>query len=420
MNEERSNREITERGTLLDRNFLKYNSSAALANFVQPIFTLFLTLLAHEMHASILEVGLVGGASSGVYAFMPFIMGRFSDRGEARRFLIIVALALLGCVSVLYYFAQNPVDLIVLRIFEGMGWAAFWPSIDSAISHDTKVDPKRALAAFNLSWSSTSALGPFIGSFVVVAFSLRQVFIFNSLFLIVALGLNLIPRSTSDRILERSGVKQPHNSAAENVGKVDDVSGPSFTPLRISPLFYILSLAVSTLASNTMQTFLSSYASSQGIPIITIGAISLTYGAMRFLGYLLTTNERIRHYLLGPKTRIRNVFLLIVTVAFSPLLMLVHNESGAMYFLSFGLTGLSYAFVYFIVMIAFLAETSKEKMGAGAGIFENSIGLGAFAGPVIAGVVAGNSLTVPFAVPSASALVMLPILFFLRKSAKKR
>ena len=176
------------KASLLEVNFLKNNFTAALANFVQPIFTTFLTLLAALLHANVFEIGLIGGGASIVYTFMPFVMGRFSDRGQARRFFIVLALVLLTTVAILYSMAANPIDLIALRVVEGLGWATFWPSIDSAVTHETNVDPKRALAIFNLSWSSAASLGPILGSFVVVLFSIRQVFVFNAIFLLVALA----------------------------------------------------------------------------------------------------------------------------------------------------------------------------------------------------------------------------------------
>jgi len=420
---------ISSRSTLLDLNFLKYNSTAALANFVQPIFTTFLSLLAVELGANVFEIGLIGGGASVVYAFMPFVMGRFSDRGQARKFFIILSLGLLATVSILYYFSANPIDLIALRLVEGLGWAAFWPSIDSAVTHDTKVDPKRALAIFNLSWSSAASLGPIVGSFVIVIFSIRQVFIFNALFLLVAMSINLIPYS---RIRRSRKIAQPSDSGAketilreteitENVEAAGIASNEGDKPSekgskKVSVLFYVLSLVVCTIISNTMVSFFSPYARSQGLAIIVIGTISSTFSVARFIGYLLTSNERINNFLLDARIRSRNILVFLFLVSLSSLLMVFHNPSGAIYFLSFGLVGLGYSFVYYIAMVGLLAETKKERMGAGAGTFETSIGMGSLAGPVIAGSVAGNSLTVPFIIPSLCAIPILGLLFFMSRS----
>jgi len=349
-------------------------------------------------------------------------MGKFSDRGQARTLLIILSLALLSTISILYSFADNPVDLILLRIVEGLGWAAFWPSIDSAVSHDTRVDPRKALAIFNLSWSSTSALGPLVGAYVVVTFSINQVFIFNSIFLIAALLLSLtsyigfrqsnisvIPSNDSIQVIDRktSLIAEPSSQA--------ELSTRSRT-LKAKPLFYVLSLVLCTIASNTMASFFSPYSHSQGVQTLTIGAIAFTFGMARFVGYLITSGTRIRNFLLVESTRIRNIFVLLIFVSISPLIMLVPSSSGAIYFLSFGIVGFAYSFIYYIAMVAFLAEADRERMGAGAGIFETSIGVGSIIGPVIAGSVSGNSLTIPFIVPSVMAIPILSVLFLVSRS----
>ena len=412
----------SSKASLLDLNFVKYNSTAALANFVQPIFTTFLSLLAVELHANIFEIGLVGGGASVVYAFMPFVMGRFSDRGQARKFFIILSLGLLAAVSILYSFSASPIDLIALRLVEGLGWAAFWPSIDAAVTHDTKVDPKRALAIFNLSWSSAASLGPVIGSVVIVIFSIRQVFIFNAIFLLVAMSINLIPYSRirrSGKLSQSSdGEITLHQTVIENVEETATFAGKEKNEsserdrkkVRVS--FYVLSLVMCTIISNTIISFFSPYANSQGLPIIIIGAISATYSAARFFGYLLTSNGRINSFLLDSTIRSRNILLFLFLTSLSSLLMVFHSPSGAIYFLSFALVGLSYSFVYYTAMVGLLAETRKERMGAGAGIFETSIGAGSLVGPIIAGSVAGNSLTVPFVVPFFCTIPILGLLLY--------
>ena len=352
---------------------------------------------------------------------MPFVMGKFSDRGQARTLLIILSLAWLSTISILYRFADNPVDLILLRIVEGLGWAAFWPSIDSAVSHDTRVDPSRALAILNLSWSSTSALGPLVGAFVVVIFSINQVFTFDATFLVAALLLNLATysgfrRSRVSGITSNEEIEAFEKKTVEPIS-IDEVSTHSKIP-KVSPLFYVLSLVLCTISSNTMASFFSPYSHSQGVPTLTIGAIAFTYGSARFIGYLVTSGTRVRNFLLFEGTRIRNIFVLLFFVSLSPLIMLVYSSSGTIYFLSFGIVGFTYSFIYYIAMVAFLAEVDRKKMGAGAGIFETSIGVGSILGPVMAGFVSGNSLMVPFIVPSIMAIPILSALFFVSRSGR--
>ena len=52
-----------------------------------------------------------------------------------------------------------------------------------------------------------------------------------------------------------------------------------------------------------------------------------------------------------------------------------------------------------IAQYALVAEASPTTRGVGAGLLESSVGTGGSVGPIIAGVVSCQSLTIPFLVP---------------------
>src|SRR5208283_762709 len=182
-----------------DTGFLILIASSATSNLVIPVFSLFLPLLALQLGASVLEIGLVGGAANLVYSFMPFVMGRFANTSVARRFFIVSSLALLSVVSFLYFMASSTLVLILLRLFEGLGWATFWPAIEATLTHDPTRDPKRTLTIFNFSWSSAAAIGPLFGAFLVLVLSIRESFLATSVLLFAAMILNLIWIAISSR-----------------------------------------------------------------------------------------------------------------------------------------------------------------------------------------------------------------------------
>ena len=131
------------------------------ANLILPLYSVFLPLLAYALKASAFEVGLVGGAANAVYCFMPLVTGNFADRGSARRFFVTASYVLLTLISISYIYVQNPVTLIVTRLFEGVGWAMLWPAIEAAI-RDSTSDARRALSIFKFRWSGSAAAGPLI------------------------------------------------------------------------------------------------------------------------------------------------------------------------------------------------------------------------------------------------------------------
>ena len=115
-----------------------------------PVFYIFLPLFAVTLGANTLELGLVGGTSYAVYSFMPFVMGHISDRRGSRKFFIITSLVILCVVSLLYAASNDPVSLIVVRVFEGVGWAMLWPAMEAAIVEDSARDPEEFPRDFQL------------------------------------------------------------------------------------------------------------------------------------------------------------------------------------------------------------------------------------------------------------------------------
>ena len=158
-----------------------------------PIFSTFVPLFAYELGANPLEVGLVGGASMGVYSFMPFIIGRYSDRMRERRNLMVLSLSVLGVTSLLYSLASSPTFLIILRVVEGIGWSLLWPTIDSLVARDTSQETTKSFSIYNCVWSTAAAIGPLVGAtMIAVLADIRFVFVLTAVLSGVAATVNLV------------------------------------------------------------------------------------------------------------------------------------------------------------------------------------------------------------------------------------
>jgi MFS family permease len=394
------------------QGFRRYISSSILGNLVLPVYSLFIPLLAAELHANPFEIGVVGGAANAVYAFMPFVMGRISDRGSARKFFIISSFAILSIVSTLYFLANSPMTLIVLRLFEGVGWAMLWPSIESSLTHNTTMDPRKVLTIFNLSWSSAAAAGPLFGAVISFALSVRDSFLLSSFVLEAALILNIVAMFQS-RAVDRFDARESEPKIAN--------SEPQFYVYsrRISPAFYVLAMVLCAISFGVMFTFFPPYGKSLGISILLIGVAPFAYGFFRFMMYLLTVKESFRQFLIKPENRVRNVLIALAVLCFSSLLITFHDASGALYIFAFALGGMGYSIVYSISLVAILAESRPEKMGASAGLFESSIGMGASSGPILAGLISGSSLSMAFMMPLLSLVVIIPAMFLVMRSGRR-
>jgi MFS family permease len=402
-----------------------YLFSAALADALLPIFYIFLPLFAARLGANALELGLVGGASYAVYSFMPFVMGHFSDRGGSRKFFIISSFAVLSVVSILYSISNDPITLITVRIFEGIGWAMLWPAMEAAVTEDTTRDSRSSLAIYNYIWSGGAALGPLVGTLLVTTYSYRSAFFATGIlfaFLILLNGAtfwrekNPPPNRNFDA---KSGLRS--RSAISSDMRAIFYSGGRSRNLQVWTSLTMMSL--STVTSAVFFTFFGPYASSIGMTVVLIGAVTTTFGVVRFFMYVILANKSLRERTFDVRKRIRNLVVFACIASLSGLLLFVKDPTGVAYFFSFAIFGIGYSVVYAASQTTLIAETAPEQRGAAAGLFESSIGFGGVIGPIVAGAVSSSSLTSAFIVPSASlvfVLTLLCVLFFLRGNPRHR
>ncbi len=387
--------------------FARLLFSSFAGNLVLPLYSVFLPLLAYRLGASIFEVGLVGGSANAVYAFMPFILGRLYDRTRARKFFVSLAFLVLSIVSISYTVIPNPVALIVARLFEGIGWATLWPSVEVAVSSGPLTDAKKSLSIFNFTWSSAAAVGPLLGSFLIFAASLRDTFVITSLILIVTLSLNLYSLFFS----KREPLQLPKQS-------IEPSSPVPAANKKYRGGLYVLCTSLAAVSSGIMYTFFSPYAESLNISIILIGFVVFMYGFARFLTYVFIARERVRRLLLSQGPRLKILFLSLVLMSLSSLLLFVRDSSVLTYVLAYALAGTGFSVVYSVSQAGLIAESSPHNIGRNAGLFECSIGIGQSIGPAFGGAIAGGSLVLPFITPPLSLVllfVLLP-LFLVRRS----
>lgn len=391
--------------------FRRYLVSAFAGNLALPIYSLFVPLLASRLGASLFEIGLVGGASNAVYSFLPYFTGRFSDRQSSRHFFIVSSFGLLVGVSISYALISNALDLIIARVFEGVGWAILWPAMDAAISRDVAppMDSKKAFSIYNVSWSGAAAIGPLLGSALIFVASIRIAFLCTFFIMAAAFVLNLIP-SLGSKNGSKIWTSQP---AASGVSSDQAFIEPSAVERPLGSGFYGGALALAAVSSGVLFTFFAPYARSLGMSILLVGVITFAFGFGRFVFYILSTNERVRYAVLRQERRVRNMILALLLTAVPSLLVTLREPSGAAYLIAYGISGAGISVVFAIAQAGLISESPPGKSGLGAGLFESSIGAGACFGPIIGGAISGSSLSVPFIVPPigfAIFAITLPLL----------
>ena len=392
--------------------------SSALADMIIPIFSIFLPLFAVTLGANSLELGLVGGTSYAVYSFMPFVMGHFSDRRGSRKFFIITSLLILCIVSLLYAASNSAVSLIVVRVFEGVGWAMLWPAMEAAIVEDSSREPKSSLAIFNYVWSAGAALGPGLGTLLVTTSSYRTAFLASGALLVVPIILNgviflrergTISQGSPGRAKPGSGERQTLSSS---IRRVFSYGGER----RNFAVWSSLTLnALATATSAIFFTFFGPYATSIGLTLVLVGAATSAFGMVRFLTYVTLAKQSLTQKLFDGRVRIRNLVVFACVASLSSLFFLIRDSTGAVYFLAFALFAIGNSAVYAMSQTTLIAETASEQRGAGAGLFESSIGVGGMIGPIAAGAVSSSSLSTAFAVPPVILALALGFIYIMSK-----
>jgi MFS family permease len=393
----------------LRSNFSVLLYSTVVGDIVSPIFALFLPLFAYNLGASVFELGLVGGVSYASYSFMPFVVGRYSDQVQRRMDFTVISLGTLAACSFVYVFVGSPVQLIALRVLEGIGWAILWPIIDAEVSEDASRESSKALSIYNTVWAAAGAVGPLVGVALIILLSqIRYIFIVTSLMMVSAIVVNAV--------FMRKGRRASIPSA---VSEIRTEKIPVATK-QVSPnsiWVFVIAMIVQSAIRGVLFTFYPPLAASMGVSFILVGVIGVVgvvgfvFGVGRSSVFAFTTRDDFRGFFLR-RDNVRPT--LIISMAISAVagsLPFLGGGTLVVGLVSFAIVAISSSFTVMISQVEMITRAEANRKGSGAGIFESTIGIGIAIGPILAGIVSGGSLSTPFLIPPASFLVSLPLLF---------
>lgn len=132
---------------------------ALLMDLCVAAFMFGLTRRAAELHASALELGLLGGCVFITYCICALTLGSLSDRWGRRR--VAVGGSCLGAVMALSAaFTVNIPLLLVLGMLLGLGISLYWPSIIAWLGeHATGQELAQRMARFSIGWNTGLLIG---------------------------------------------------------------------------------------------------------------------------------------------------------------------------------------------------------------------------------------------------------------------
>ncbi|MEM4311710.1 MAG: MFS transporter [Nitrososphaerales archaeon] len=347
--------------------------SAFFGDIIITMMIVSLPLYALSLGATPLEIGIMGGSSALIYSILPYFTGRFALKMGLLK-MIAIAQFLNSLSTLSYSLTNSPIILILLRLLEGLSWSLLWPATEVLASLLYK-DPEKGLRYYNLAWSLGALMGPIIAGSLITYVSIKASFYLCSIssILLGALGFLL----SKERGLEFYKEELPKFSLGEII------------KVKILLIPFVSSLIISL-----VLTFFPPYASKFGLIALEIGLIIFLSGLMRTLAFLLAP--------LYKRFDSEKILVFAGTLAtLSPLPLLIQEK--IFFYLSLSLLGFIGGTIYSTALSKMVGEVEPTLRGSRAGMFEGTLGLGFFIGPIIGGLVAEFELRYTF---------LLPIFFF--------
>lgn len=188
----------------------------------------------------------------GLGAFLGFIMGAFllveavgrlglgalSDR-MGRRPLIVTGPLLSAMACVLLVHATGAFSLTAVRIFDGLGAAAFWPALFAAVGDRSPPDRRSAsMGMLNVAYMVGLAFGPLMGGTVNAIFSTPERTAYTPAF--YAAGVVFVLAAVTGAIFSPAGVQGRHVAAEAFPGAESASAGSMLQAAgRVWPLLLV-------------------------------------------------------------------------------------------------------------------------------------------------------------------------------------
>jgi MFS family permease len=319
-------------------------------------------ILAVEMQASPFLIGLIGASTGGPYAIMTFVFGSASDR-FSRKKMLIAAEAISAFAMVLCFLSQEPYHLIFARFVFAIGLALFWPLAEAYTGDLVQSDQlSQALTGYNVSWSLATIVGPLLGGLLITWFLTRTPFLV-ALTLFVFAGMLFLPRTVAN-------ITQSHHTNHLNQNEEHVSNNPKVSPLTYAFLF--------AFTSALLNAIFPAYAVQLDISPDVIGLIFLLSGLAQTITVLLS--NRMQSKLGTEKLLLLSSVLLCVSLTTIGLTLAIPIFMVCFLIFGFG-QGIAYSTAILLVL-----KGSGSRRGKAAGMFEGTLGVGFFTGPLVGGI----------------------------------
>ena len=358
-------------------------------------------LYASSLGASWTQIGLMGTAWGATAMLLAVPTGKMSDR-FGRKPLLIASGALSALAAFVYLLSWTVVQVILVRIIEGVVWALFWPAVEAFATE--MVDPSEAGRAMGITTASYGvgyASGSMAGGSVVGTLGYTQMFASY-------LGLSLVSVLVAVLFL-----REPQGHKASPTPKNEENNPDSHSWIS-RPILVAYSMGgMYTFGLGMMLTLFSVFARDLGITVFWIGALFGLFWVGRIAGFLVGGRLSDRY---GRKP-IAVAAMISAAVAFSLVTTSTHIEPLWEAVLTLGLS----IGAAFPVSIAVISDSVRQSLrGYAMGLFETSCAAGFMAASTIGGFVADiYSPRAPYLLATIISLLSATILGLMLPRRKK-
>ena len=364
-------------------------TSSLLFNMGAAVAALSVTLYAIRLGASPLQLGLIGMIWPSVYTFSCLVSGRLADRFPGRT-LPTVGTAMACGSFYLTSTASTPLQIMILVVPAGAGFALVWPPVEAWIAHlSTAEDLRKNFGIFNICWCLGAAPGPLLAG---VASDLNTSLSFGIGILLMAISGGMV--------FTRTG-KIPRQTATP-------LSEAQERSRKFLYLAWIANFAT-YFAVGIVRSLFPKLIDQLGMSGATTGALLSAVSFSQVLMFALLSSTSWWHHRIVP--------LVVSQGAVLASCLLIYSTSSFASFLPvMFLLGSSLGVVYFSSI--YYSLDAPAGLGTRSGLHEAIIGLGIVAGPLSGGIVAQRwTLRTPYllsALVLASSIVVVLILWAAR------
>ncbi len=406
-----------------------------IGDFSNSILTFLFVVIGVNYGFSPSQIGWILSAYGMTYVIMPAILGHISDKINHKISLIVSVVGHILLSIFLLIILSSPASpsfifysIFIEQLLRGVFYSFYWPVIEAYLSemgeHSYKAH-KESINNFCISWGLGMAVGPFIGGIfgdVEIILGFWSVLITHVIALIVILtkiqkSTKKDPKSYEIEIsgnsenLDRSNyMDNSNNQENSDISKELDHSIKGANLKKINIFLFAIALLYA-IDSKIIIYYFPNYAllpDGLGWSETLTGEIMLMYGIGQLIFFIIG-----RFFKNSFKALLSSIFILSCLLL---LLNWVKNwiAIGAILFF----IGLMMGRLYYISLELLMNYEKKEK-GKKAGIFESFVGLGAIVSPLIAGILAEITLTLPFLFYSIFTASIFISLFMFKRTFKK-